>query len=109
MEPSFPSFTATSGTLVRACAQRWGDKPFVTLGDRCLTYAEADARSAELAKGLLVSALILLALVKAALVGLFYMHLVHETNVLKWSVAIPMATPVLYALVLIAEASWRLS
>jgi acyl-CoA synthetase (AMP-forming)/AMP-acid ligase II len=55
LEPSFPSFTATSGTLVRACAQRWGDKPFVTLGDRCLTYAEADARSAELAKGLLVS------------------------------------------------------
>lgn len=55
MEPSFPPFTPTSGTLVRWCAQRWGDKPFVTLGDRRLTYAEADARSAELAKGLLVS------------------------------------------------------
>ena len=47
-------------------------------------------------------------LVKAALVGLFYMHLVHEKNVLKWSVVIPMASPVLYAVVLIAEAGWRL-
>jgi len=28
--------------------------------------------------------------------------------VLKWAVAIPMASPVLYAVVLIAEASWRL-
>jgi acyl-CoA synthetase (AMP-forming)/AMP-acid ligase II len=55
LEPSFPPFTATSGTLVRWCAQRWGDKPFVALGDRRLTYAEADARSAELAKALLVS------------------------------------------------------
>jgi cytochrome c oxidase subunit IV len=59
-------------------------------------------------KGLLVSGLFALALAKAALVGLFYMHLKHETRVLRWSVAIPLATPVVYAAVLVAEASWRL-
>jgi cytochrome c oxidase subunit 4 len=59
-------------------------------------------------KGLLVSALFVLAIAKAALVGLFFMHLKHETRVLRWSVAIPMASPVVYAAVLIAEASWRL-
>ena len=59
-------------------------------------------------KGMMVSALILLAITKAALVGLFYMHLKHETKVLKLTVAIPMASPALYAVVLIAEAGWRL-
>jgi cytochrome c oxidase subunit IV len=61
-----------------------------------------------IAKPLLVSALCGLALVKAALVGLFYMHLRHETRVLQLTVAIPLATPVLYAVVLIAEAAWRM-
>ena len=74
-----------------------------------LTLAEVGvANISSLSKGWIVSSLLLLALVKAALVGLFYMHLVHETNVLKWTVVIPMTTPVLYAVVLLAEASWRL-
>jgi cytochrome c oxidase subunit IV len=74
-----------------------------------LTLAEVGVASVpSLARGLVVSALLLLAVVKAALVGLFYMHLVKETNVLKWTVAIPMISPVLYAVVLIAEAGWRL-
>lgn len=51
----FPPFTPTSGTLIRTCAQQWGDAPFVTLGDDRLTYAEAEARSAQLAKALLAS------------------------------------------------------
>lgn len=58
-------------------------------------------------KGLLVSALILLAIGKAALVALFYMHLKHETRVLKLTVAIPMAVPAVYAVVLILEGAWR--
>jgi len=58
-------------------------------------------------KALLVTALVGLALVKAALVGLFYMHLKDETKVLQWTVAIPMAFPAFYALVLVAEAAWR--
>jgi acyl-CoA synthetase (AMP-forming)/AMP-acid ligase II len=52
---SFPPFRPTSGELVRRCAERWGDAPFVVLGDERMTYAEADTRSAALAKGLLAS------------------------------------------------------
>ena len=52
---SFPPFTPTSGTLARWCAQQWGDQPFVVLGEERLTYADADARSATLAKALLAS------------------------------------------------------
>ena len=62
-----------------------------------------------LGKGLMVSGLLLLAITKAALVGLFFMHLKHETKILKLTVAIPMASPALYAVVLIAEAAWRLA
>ena len=53
--PSFPDFTPTSGNLIRSCAERWGDQPFVVLGDRRLTYAAAEAESAQLAKGMLAS------------------------------------------------------
>jgi len=53
--PAFPDFAATSGTLIRTCAQRHGDKVFAVLGDDRLTYAEAESRSATLAKGLLAS------------------------------------------------------
>ena len=55
----------------------------------------------------LVSALILMALTKAALVGWFFMHLNHERKGLQLTVAIPMAVPALYAFVLIAEGMWR--
>ena len=53
-------------------------------------------------------ALVGMALAKAALVGLFYMHLKHETSILKATIAIPLSLPLFYALVLIVEASWRL-
>ncbi len=53
--PSFPPFTPTSGTLIRECAARYGDADFVILEDQHLTYAEAEARSAQLARGLLAS------------------------------------------------------
>jgi caa(3)-type oxidase subunit IV len=48
-----------------------------------------------------------LAIVKASLVGLFFMHLKHETKILRRSVAIPMSIPAFYALILIAEGAWR--
>jgi cytochrome c oxidase subunit 4 len=48
-----------------------------------------------------------MAIVKASLVGLFFMHLKHETPILRRSVAIPMSIPAFYALVLIAEGAWR--
>lgn len=53
--PSFPDFTPTGGELVRTCARRWGDKDLVVLGDERLSYAALEARSAELARGLLAA------------------------------------------------------
>lgn len=53
--PSFPDFRPTAGELIRSCATWLGDKPFAVLGDDRLSYAEAEARSARLAKGLLAS------------------------------------------------------
>jgi acyl-CoA synthetase (AMP-forming)/AMP-acid ligase II len=53
--PSFPAFTPTSGALIRTSAERYGDRVLAVLGDARLTYAGADARSAELAKALLAS------------------------------------------------------
>ncbi|HVE82248.1 MAG TPA: cytochrome C oxidase subunit IV family protein [Myxococcales bacterium] len=59
-------------------------------------------------RSLKVSALILLALTKAGMVALWFMHLKSEFKVLRWSVLLPFAFPALYAFILIAEASWRL-
>lgn len=54
-----------------------------------------------------IAGLIGLALAKAACVLLWYMHLLHETNVLKQSILLPFAFPTLYAAVLITEALYR--
>jgi caa(3)-type oxidase subunit IV len=58
-------------------------------------------------KTALVGALVLLALAKAGCVALFYMHLKHETKVMRWTVLFPFAFPALYAFVLIAEGMYR--
>jgi caa(3)-type oxidase subunit IV len=65
-------------------------------------------RSLGIPRGPVAVALISLALSKAALVGLFFMHLKHEKRALKLTVALPFFFPALYALVLIGEAGWRL-
>jgi cytochrome c oxidase subunit IV len=62
-----------------------------------------------ISRGLMALALIGLAVTKAACVGLFYMHLKHETKILKLTVALPFAAPAVYALVLIGDAAWRLA
>ncbi len=62
-----------------------------------------------ISKKLLAVALVGLALTKAGIVGLYYMHLKHETRVLKLTVALPLAAPTIYALVLMTEAAWRLT
>jgi cytochrome c oxidase subunit IV len=54
------------------------------------------------------SALVLLALTKAGMVALWFMHLKSELKVMRWSVLLPFAFPALYAFILIAEAGWRL-
>jgi caa(3)-type oxidase subunit IV len=53
-------------------------------------------------------ALITMAVSKASLVGLFFMHLKSEQRALKLTVVLPFAFPALYAVILIAEAGWRL-
>jgi cytochrome c oxidase subunit IV len=75
-----------------------------------LTVIEvAVAKVPGISRTLVGTALIALAVTKAAIVGLFYMHLKHETRILKLTVALPMAMPAVYALVLIADAAWRLT
>jgi caa(3)-type oxidase subunit IV len=57
---------------------------------------------------LLITALIGLAVAKAAAVALYFMHLKDETRTLRRTVGIPLvAIPSLYAFVLIAEAIAR--
>lgn len=56
----------------------------------------------------LVLALVGMALTKAGVVGYYFMHLGHETRVMKLTVAVPFAAPAIYAVVLISEAAWRL-
>ncbi len=60
-----------------------------------------------ISKDPMVAGLVLLAITKAALVALFFMHLKWETKVMRWMVAIPLCTPVVYAFVLIADAISR--
>jgi acyl-CoA synthetase (AMP-forming)/AMP-acid ligase II len=52
---SFPDFTPTASRLARAAAAAFGDKAFGVLGDERLSYAEAEERSARIAKGLLAA------------------------------------------------------
>ncbi len=79
---------------------------FVVLG--VLTALEIGVVYLPISWGLMVSALVGLAVVKAATVGIFYMHLGHETMVLKMTVMVPMAVPGFYAIVLILDAVYRL-
>ena len=72
-----------------------------------LTILEVGVVYAGVPKTPLFLALSGLALVKASLVGLFFMHLKHETKILRRTVAIPMSIPAFYALILIAEGAWR--
>ena len=62
-----------------------------------------------IARGLLIAALVLLALAKAALVLLFFMHLRDESRGLRLTVLIPFALPAVFAAVLMAEAAWRVA
>src|SRR5688500_15694507 len=61
-----------------------------------------------IAKPLMALALIGMAVTKAAMVGIFFMHLGHETKTLKTTVFVPFIGLTVYALVLITEAGWRL-
>ena len=78
---------------------------FVVLG--LLTALEVGVAYVQGHRTAVVATLFALALVKAACVALFFMHLKWETRVLRGIVVIPLALPAFYALVLITEAIWR--
>jgi cytochrome c oxidase subunit IV len=73
-----------------------------------LTAVEVGVAYMPIATVPMVSALVLLALSKAALVGLYYMHLKSETKILRNTITFCLGIPVFYAFVLIAEAAWRM-
>jgi acyl-CoA synthetase (AMP-forming)/AMP-acid ligase II len=50
-----PDFTPTMPEMIRTRTQRFGARPMILLKGQRLTYAEADERSARLARGLLAS------------------------------------------------------
>ncbi|MEL7207511.1 MAG: class I adenylate-forming enzyme family protein, partial [Actinomycetota bacterium] len=52
-EPSFPDFEPTAGHLIHDLVERHAATDLVVLGDRRATYAEIEAASADLARGLL--------------------------------------------------------
>jgi cytochrome c oxidase subunit 4 len=79
---------------------------FVALG--LLTLVELGvARTDGIAKTAVVVALVALAVAKAALIALFYMHLRFETGILRATVLGPLVAPAVYGIVLIAEAGAR--
>ena len=79
---------------------------FFVLG--ILTALEVGVVDVPMGKTLIITALIGLAVVKAAIVALFYMHLNHNTRIMKLSIALPLSIPAVYAVVLIIDAQMRL-
>ncbi len=60
-----------------------------------------------IARAPLITALVLMALGKAGLVLMFFMHLADENDGLKLAVLAPFSLPALYAFALICDATWR--
>jgi caa(3)-type oxidase subunit IV len=73
-----------------------------------LTLVEVGVvRSAGIPHLAAVIALIAIALAKAALIALFYMHLRYETRILRFTVLGPLVAPAIYGLLLMLETAWR--
>ena len=73
-----------------------------------LTILEVGVAEIDIGKSLIISALFFLAIAKAAIVALFYMHLNHDTKIMKLSIALPLSIPAVYAVILIIDAQMRL-
>jgi cytochrome c oxidase subunit IV len=58
-------------------------------------------------KRAVVVALVSVAVSKAALIALFYMHLRFETRIMRVTVFGPLVAPAVYGVLLIAETTWR--
>jgi caa(3)-type oxidase subunit IV len=73
-----------------------------------LTALEVAVVKMPIPKTPMVLALVALAITKAACVALFFMHLRTEKRALRYTVALPLLMPPIYAMVLIAESAWRM-
>ncbi len=73
-----------------------------------LTALEVGIVYVPMSQGLMLSVLSSLALVKAGLVAIHYMHLSSETRWLRITIYVVMFMPVFYAIVLVAEGWWRM-
>ena len=73
-----------------------------------LTIVEVAVAELSIGTGPMIAALSGLAIYKAALVAIHYMHLGDETKWLRYTVYGAGLIPVIYAFVLIAEGAWRL-
>ena len=73
-----------------------------------LTALEVGVVYVPMSQGAMIAVLAGLAVYKAGLVAIHYMHLSSETKWLRYTVYIVGMIPVLYAIVLIAEGAWRL-
>jgi cytochrome c oxidase subunit 4 len=94
---------AATGVGARATHRAQYVVVFVILG--VLTLVELGvARTPGIARPAVIVALIALAIAKAALIALFYMHLRFETGILRLTVLGPLVAPAVYGVVLIAEA-----
>ncbi len=67
------------------------------------------SRTQGIARAAAVIALVALAIAKASLIALFFMHLRFETRVLRLTVLGPLLAPAAYGIVLMADAAWRLA
>ena len=73
-----------------------------------LTAIEVGVVYVPMGQGTMIAVLCGLAVYKAGLVAIHYMHLGSETRWLRYTIYGVGMIPVVYALVLIAEGAWRL-
>ena len=93
--------TASSASSHRLYYATFAALALLTVAEVGVVYVPGIARS------LLIAALVLLAVAKAGLVLMVFMHLSHERRALKLSIIVPFLLPAIYAAVLIGDAMWR--
>jgi caa(3)-type oxidase subunit IV len=102
------AIAAQHGAAVPHGATRWVQYVIVFAVLSALTLVEVGvATTAGIARSAAVLALVMIAIAKAALIALFYMHLRFETRILRLTVLGPLVAPAVYGIVLMAEVGVR--
>jgi cytochrome c oxidase subunit 4 len=96
------------GHAVPRGATRWVQYVIVFGVLSALTLVEVGvATTGGIARPAAIVALLAIAVAKAALIALFYMHLRFETGILRWTVLGPLVAPAAYGIILMLEAGTR--